>query len=302
MIATVSRDTDGADFGAVSEKRKLVLATFDLCAVCGSPFGAELRWQVAFNESHVRAKTPVFSEAPVHEICGLYAAQVCPFVGSPYARFGDQQRKGLRRPEVVVLAGYRRTSDVRGFESGLQRGTAVLHFEMNDLAATHVLRTRDEAEQAYAHALECEPTLQIDPEERTLTDLVSRWEDEEDRGGVLAGAAWMIGAAFCPGIDKVQGMKFYVEEPFYHRCAVSVLGEPRFAEDMADSPDEATRAAMNWLNTRVHLPAELERWRRRGRNRIRSIRSGSTSNGNRSPSEQKKSKRKAQNASRRKNR
>ncbi|MBV7706844.1 hypothetical protein NOVA_29070 [Nocardia nova] len=148
VIATVSRDGDGADFGAISEKRKLVLATFDLCGICGLPFGTELRWQVAFDEHQIRAKKPVFNEAPVHEVCGLYAAQVCPFVGSPYARFGDEQRKGMQRPKVVVLAGYGRTADVRGFESGLQPGTAVLHFEMADLASTHVLGSRSEAEAA----------------------------------------------------------------------------------------------------------------------------------------------------------
>ncbi|MDA3625659.1 hypothetical protein OU415_09445 [Saccharopolyspora sp. WRP15-2] len=87
------------DFGAVSEKRKLVLATFDLCAVCALPFGEELRWQVSFDKDDlVRAKEALFGEAPVHEVCGLYASQVCPFVSSPHARLGDELRKGMKRP------------------------------------------------------------------------------------------------------------------------------------------------------------------------------------------------------------
>jgi len=86
VIATVSRHNDVVDFGSLSERRKLALATFDLCAVCGKPFGQGNRWQVAMTREVFDHSPATFNEAPVHEICALYAAQVCPFVSSPYAR------------------------------------------------------------------------------------------------------------------------------------------------------------------------------------------------------------------------
>jgi hypothetical protein len=43
VIATVGRDNSGADFGSLDEHRKLVLATFDWCAVYGLPFRDEAR-------------------------------------------------------------------------------------------------------------------------------------------------------------------------------------------------------------------------------------------------------------------
>jgi hypothetical protein len=114
IIATTGQAPGDVDFGSLSEPRKLALATFDLCAVCGLPFGGELRWQVSFVEAEATAKTLISSEAPVHEVCALYAAQVCPFVSSPYARHGDGIRKGMKRPEVTFLTGFRRTARVFG--------------------------------------------------------------------------------------------------------------------------------------------------------------------------------------------
>ena len=108
LLASVPRDATSADFGMLSEKRKLALATFDLCGVCALPFGDELRWQVAFDDAlDQMGSRYVFNEPPVHEVCGLYAAQVCPFVSSPYARLGDEVRKGNRRGTVVHLARVR---------------------------------------------------------------------------------------------------------------------------------------------------------------------------------------------------
>lgn len=104
IIATISQEPGDVDFGGLSEPRKLALATFDLCAVCALPFGEELRWQVSFDEAMAKATTLVSNEAPVHGICALYAAQVCPFVSSSYARRGDEIRKGARaRPALAVL-------------------------------------------------------------------------------------------------------------------------------------------------------------------------------------------------------
>ncbi|SDN05133.1 hypothetical protein [Allokutzneria albata] len=68
VIATVGRDEDTVDFGTVSEHRKLMLATFDLCGVCGLPFGEELRRQVGFRPEAVEITSGIeAAEAPVHE-------------------------------------------------------------------------------------------------------------------------------------------------------------------------------------------------------------------------------------------
>jgi hypothetical protein len=124
IIAVIPQDPGEEDYGSLSEVRKLVLATYDLCAVCTLPLRDELRWQVSFDDQlqHMGA-TPRFNEAPVHEVCALYAAQVCPYVSSPHARLGDETRKGHRRPETLVLAGFDRTAKVHRHASELQVGT-----------------------------------------------------------------------------------------------------------------------------------------------------------------------------------
>jgi hypothetical protein len=94
VIATIGRSPKAVDFGAISERRKLALATFDWCAVCGRPFADELRWQLVFEQGLVPAA--VSSEAPVHVVCALYAVQVCPYLFSPRSRLGDEVRKGPR--------------------------------------------------------------------------------------------------------------------------------------------------------------------------------------------------------------
>jgi hypothetical protein len=48
------------DFGAISERRKLALAAFDWCGVCGLPFGAESRWQVVV--------TPADDDRPLDQL------------------------------------------------------------------------------------------------------------------------------------------------------------------------------------------------------------------------------------------
>lgn len=198
IIASVSREGDTVDFGSLSERRKLVLATFDLCAVCGMPFGRDTRWQVTM-VSDGTDDDRVFSEGPVHEICALYAAQVCPFVSSPYARLGDQFRRGMKRPDEVYLIGYGRTSAVYGQNSMLQPGTGVLHFGMADKVGCRSLRTASDAAALYERALEEDVVNALDTEEHTLVEILHNpTPDGEDSAGVLAGAAWYVGGAFCP--------------------------------------------------------------------------------------------------------
>ncbi|MCG8918141.1 hypothetical protein L6E12_20370 [Actinokineospora sp. PR83] len=302
VIAAIGQAPGDIDFGALSEPRKLALATFDLCAVCALPFGDELRWQVSFDRSAATAKTLISSEAPVHEICALYAAQVCPFVSSPYARHGDEIRKGVKRPEVTFLAGFRRTARVFGRRLGLQTSECVLHFETTDVEQQLELSNSAEAIEAYQRALQTEVEFTIDDTEREIATRLTEptVKEGEDSGSVMAGAAWFAGGAFCPGVGTVQGMRRFAEDPMYTALARRVLLEPGFAEDFEETEDPYTRAALKWLNSRDHLPEILTSWRNAEMNRARRGRppSGRSSGG----ADPRKSKRKLQGAARRKNR
>jgi hypothetical protein len=296
IIATINQDPGEVNFGALSERRKLALATFDLCAVCALPFHTELRWIVSFETC--RNDSAVVNEAPVHEICALYAAQICPFVSSPYARFGDDVRKGQRRPDRVILSGFRTTKRVFGHSTPLQPG-AVLHFEMSGLVRTHRLTNRNDANHAYAAALANEVPIAVDPQEQQLVDLLCAptLEENEDSGGVMAGAAVYVGAAFCPDIKAVRSLSRYFIDGHYEQVAAQTIVDKGFAPKFAESDDPATRAAMNWLLTRVDLPRVLDSWRRAGRRRIIVRRPGSAS-----PDDHRRAKRKNQAAARRRNR
>ncbi len=301
IIATTGQEPGDVDFGALSEPRKLALATFDLCAVCALPFGEELRWQVSFDEVMAKATTLVSNEAPVHGICALYAAQVCPFVSSPYARHGDEIRKGMKRPAVTFLTGFRRTARVFGRRSGLQTSESVLHFETTDVEQRLTLSTSAEAIETYQRSLEADTEVAIDDAEREvvarLTELTIK--EGEDSGSVMAGAAWFVGGAFCPGISTVQGMQRFAGDPMYTTLARRVLLAPGFAKEFEETEDLYTRAAMKWLNSRENLPEILGSWRRTALNRAQR---GEATAGKDSGGDLKKSKRKLQSAARRKNR
>ncbi|CAM3407551.1 hypothetical protein KIPE111705_06975 [Kibdelosporangium persicum] len=302
IIAAIGQAPGDIDFGALSEPRKLALATFDLCAVCALPLGQELRWQVSFDEAAATAKTFISSEAPVHEICALYAAQVCPLVSSPYARHGDEIRKGMKRPKVTFLTGFRRTARVFGQRSGLQTSECVLHFETTGVEQRLKLSTSAEAIEAYQRALEAEVEVTIDDTEREIATRLTELtiQEGEDSGSVMAGAAWFAGGAFCPKVGNVQGMRRFTEDPIYTALARRVLLEPGFAKKFEETDDLYTRAAIKWLNSRDHLPEILASWRKTALNRALSGRSApDKSSGG---VNLKKSKRKLQGAARRKNR
>ncbi|MFI9453382.1 hypothetical protein [Amycolatopsis sp. NPDC052450] len=302
IIAAIGQAPEDIDFGALSEPRKLALATFDLCAVCALPFGEELRWQVSFAEAAATAKTLVSNEAPVHEVCALYAAQVCPFVSSPYARHGDEIRKGLKRPEVTFLTGFRRTARVFGRRSGLQTSESVLHFETTDVEQRLKLSSSAEAIEAYQRVLQTEPEVTTDDAERELAARLTGLtiKEGEDSGSVMAGAAWFAGGAFCPGVGNVQGMRRFTDDPMYTALARRVLLEPGFANQFEETEDLYTRAALKWLNSRDYLPEILASWRNTALNRMRHNRPPPGNSGG--GTDPKKSKRKLQGAARRKNR
>jgi len=80
VIATVDRDKDHASFGSINEFRKLALAAFDWCAVCGLPCREASRWQafwggdLSLTDDELE-NGPFFNEAP-EETYILYFRQV----------------------------------------------------------------------------------------------------------------------------------------------------------------------------------------------------------------------------------
>lgn len=70
--------------------------------------------------------------------------------------------------DILVLAGFRRTSAVTGHRSQLQVGTGILMFEMEGMARTHRLTGAADACAAYADALRDEPVIELDAERRLV--------------------------------------------------------------------------------------------------------------------------------------
>lgn len=125
VIATVGRAYEGPDFGGISEIRKIALATFEWCAVCGLPFGAEPRYLPIAVPDTAYA---VSGEAPVHEICAMYSAQVCPHLSSSTSRLGDELRRGERREQIFTFTGFDSITDVQAPPSPVQPGIRTLVF------------------------------------------------------------------------------------------------------------------------------------------------------------------------------
>ncbi|MFD0857293.1 SEC-C metal-binding domain-containing protein [Actinomadura adrarensis] len=264
IIATVSRDGSTVDFGSISERRKLALAVFDWCAVCGRPFGDQDRWQVLLEEirEDMDVSSGGFGEAPVHEICGLYAAQVCPYLSSPYARLGDEERRGRRREALVRFMGFKRTSSVEAFESGLQRGERVLHFAHTELVGEFSYREPTELSERYETLLQSERPLEVSPAEQ---ELISLFAENSDAGGAVAGAALVAGGAFAPDIFKVAGLSVF-DHKLYIRMALSVLRDAESRKDMAENfGDASIQAVARWLMERGdEFPEVLSGWRDMG--------------------------------------
>jgi hypothetical protein len=267
ILATVSRSHSGVDFGALSELRKLALATFNWCGVCGLPFGAEARWQVAMTapDDDRPLHQLEFGEAPVHEICAIYAAQVCLYLSSPGGRMGDELRKGQVREPIVRIVGFAHTVDVQARESQLQGGTFVLHFSHAGRTDSITYTRPTELADRYWELLANETMPVTTPAERTLIDLFNR---VEDGGGTVTGAAVMAGAAFARDIFRVQGMDAFNRQAYQGFAALLLHDEA--CRDFTGCKDEAAGAVALWLLERGDdLPQVLRQWRRTGRRQVR---------------------------------
>ncbi|MEU4117737.1 SEC-C metal-binding domain-containing protein [Kitasatospora sp. NPDC028055] len=268
VIATVDRGSDGVDFGSIDEHRKLVLATFDWCAVCGLPFRDETRWQFVMHMPEGGSVDAIWSgEAPVHEICGVYAAQVCPFLSSPGARLGDDGRRGQRRPAGVLAAGYASTDAVEIKTSGLQDDMYVVHFSHTSAIDKVTYSDRSELHDYYQELLAAETHIEVSPSEKTLVDrfnATSTPAGEDDPGATVTGAAVMAGAGYARNVFRLSGMKTF-QGSSYATIAAAFLADDGLHNAAETFPDESGRAAAQWLLEQGdHLPAALARWRARG--------------------------------------
>jgi hypothetical protein len=264
IVATVGRDVDGPDFGSINELRKLALATFDWCSVCGLPFNGADRWQMAPGDDwkgRARDVGLVFNEAPAHEICLVYAAHVCPHLSSPGHRMGDEYRAGQRRESRINLLGFRRTSQVRTAESALQPDIYILGFEQADPTDEISYFHPEELSERYSSLLAAEKVPTLSAAESGLVEFFNDQADEHP----VTGAAVMAGAAFLQDAFKVQGMDFFAERPNYRSLAVQLLDLRKLADFGSELEVPACRLMSQWLLERQDsLPEALAAWRRAG--------------------------------------
>jgi len=265
VIATIGRDAVSADFGSINERRKLALATFDWCAVCGLPFNGEPRWQAApgddWRERHHKGGW-VANEAPVHQICLLYAAQVCPYLSSPGHRMGDELRSGQRREEEISLVGFERTSQVLALRSGLQLDLYVLHFKQEGIVDEVSYSRPEELADRYADLLAREEMAALSGAEAGLVGL---FNEPSDEGAAVTGAALMAGASFLKNVFKVQGMEIFAKNRFYEALAVNFMDLRKLAEFGEENEDPASRLVSAWvLERQDELPDVLQAWRETG--------------------------------------
>ena len=267
VISTIGRDKDSASFGSVNELRKLALAAFDWCAVCGLPFGGTPRWQMVVGggprwTGEQLGKGVFLNEAPVHEICIVYAAHVCPHLSSPGHRMGDEYRAGQRRANTIRMAGFARTVDVQALRSGLQQEIYVLHFEQADFLGEFSYSCPDELADRYAALLANEELPKLTEAE---SGLISLFNEHSDTGSAVAGAALMAGASFARHIRQVQGMAAVPDFGFYRGLALHLLDLEKLAEFGEGNDDPACRLMAIWLLERkADLPEVLAKWRQAG--------------------------------------
>jgi SEC-C motif len=273
VIATVDRDEDSASFGSINERRKLALAAFDWCAVCGLPFGTATRWQVITDDAGTVTSEELegslfFGEAPVREICIVYAAHVCPYLSSPGHRMGDEYRAGRRRAGKIRMAGFKRTSAVRASRSGLQKDTYVLHFGQAGFADEFSYSRPEELADRYAVLLASEEVPELSPAESGLVALLN---EHSDIGDTVTGAALIAGAAFAKNIKKVQGMQALLKSGLREWLAIHLLDPGNLAPFGEEIEDPAYKLMAGWLVERQGgLPDVLAGWRDSGRRLARS--------------------------------
>jgi hypothetical protein len=151
-------------------------------------------------------------------------------------------------------------------------------FEMAGLQRTHRLTSASDAREAYAAALRDEVPIVLDDAERRLVEvLCAPTPDDEDAGPVMAGGAWIIGAAFCPQVRQVGALARLfakTDGSLWNSLAATIVVQPEEMAGLTTNADASFAAATTWFTTRKTLPALLRQWRADGHRQVRRVGAG----------------------------
>jgi hypothetical protein len=256
--ATTLRNDGEASFAALSERRKLALAAFDWCGVCGLPFRDESRWIPGGEARGAEPYRFVSGEVPLHEICMLYAVQACPFLKSPNAQYHDETRAGQARKQNSTARGYRRTTDAVVAPSEIEPDVHTLQLTLEDPVGQWSWVDGSEVADRYQKALGREADIAISDAEEQLVRLFNDWGEDSD---TVAGAAVMAGGAFLRGIRQLQRAGPITDQTYATMAGLLINTKTL---DSHEIEDPATVAVFDYLRE-GNFGDVLTKWRTEGR-------------------------------------
>lgn len=267
IMAAVDRLDGRAQFGTVSTSRLVTLATFDLCGLCGLPFRGELRWQVS---THIDAvDNPAdyrnaFSEPPLHKICLMYSALVCPFLRSPTARATDPEgRVDADLGGALLAYGL---ADTVGIQFDPSNSDHQLRFVQAGLARTDHWGNLEDLEARYRQALVSEEPLSVEPDLAVIAAALNRCDpgDVADPGAQVFMAALVCGAALVPQVRQLSDTRAIFDDDGYsylRDMAISWAGGEEEAIALGPNASPVLAAAFDWLRSSNPLPTVVAGWR-----------------------------------------
>ena len=267
IMAAVDRLDGRAQFGTVSTSRLVTLATFDLCGLCGLPFEEELRWQVS---THIDAvENPAdyrnaFSEPPLHKICLMYSALVCPFLRSPPARARDpESRVDTYLGSALLAYGL---ADTVGIHFDPSNSDYQLRFLQAGLADTDRWDSLEELMGRYREALVSEEPLSVEPNLALIAGALNRGDTGEiaDPGAQVFVAALVCGAALVPQVRQLSETQAIFDDDGYSYLldmAISWAGGEKEAIPLGPNASSVLTAAFAWLHSSDPVPTVLKGWR-----------------------------------------
>lgn len=267
IMAAVDRLDGRAQFGTVSTSRLVTLATFDLCGLCGLPFEEELRWQVS---THIDAvENPAdyrnaFSEPPLHKICLMYSALVCPFLRSPPARARDPEgRVDTDLGSALLAYGL---ADTVGIHFDPSNSDYQLRFLQAGLADTDRWDSLEELMGRYREALVSEEPLSVEPNLALIAGALNRGDTGEiaDPGAQVFVAALVCGAALVPQVRQLSETQAIFDDDGYSYLldmAISWAGGEKEAIPLGPNASSVLTAAFAWLHSSDPVPTVLKGWR-----------------------------------------
>lgn len=267
IMAAVDRFDGRAQFGAVSTSRLVTLATFDLCGLCGLPFGAELRWQVSTHIDAVEnpaAYRNAFTEPPLHKICLMYSALVCPFLRSPTARATDPEgRVDADLGRALLAYGL---ADTVGVVFDPSNSDYQLRFLQAGLAATDQWKDLEELEARYRQALVSEEPIAVEANLAVIAAALNRCDpgDVTDPGAQVFMAALVCGAALVPQVRQLSETQAIFDDHSYsylRDIAISWAGGQKGAIPLGPNASSVLAAAFAWLRSSDPVPTVLAGWR-----------------------------------------